>query len=276
MEQAKRSILLGSTTISLVALLVYTFFHTGATLAHYVEPWIIGYIAAAGIETAVISLSIRIGDLRRARQDSRLLVSVLLAVLGVSTLANVSEGFAVMYGQPLTVTNVQQLDWLQALIGLASTGLISVVVFAMSEVVSVDVNQVVRDHERERRANERRAQPRVQVEPRAAPELSDIESPVLRNGVAALPVEQARIARDEQASLDQERREQEIVHAIQAGEGSPTWSALARELGISRTTLYADRQRLLDRGRIAEVDGRWTVLVTGQQVPSLNGAVGAD
>lgn len=52
--------------VSLIALLLYTWTHTGALLARYVEPDKVGYICAFGVELAVVSLSLRIGDLRRS------------------------------------------------------------------------------------------------------------------------------------------------------------------------------------------------------------------
>jgi hypothetical protein len=256
-EQLKRYVLLGSTVISLVALLAYNFFHTGAALARYVAPFEVGYVAAFGIETAVVSLSIRIGDLRKARRDSRLLVGVLIAVLLVSTLANISEGFDVQYGQPLTLGAVYQLDWLQGLIGFCMTGLISLVVFAMSEVVSVDVDTVVKEHERERKAAVRRATREDDTH------LSNTEGFVLVSGAPAAPVGQARAVKAEQDTLEQTAREEHIYNVLESGEDPPNWSALARELGVSRQTVYNDRDRLQARGLIAEINGQW-VTVNGR------------
>ena len=54
-------------------------------------------------------------------------------------MANVAAGFEVYYGERITVTNVVQLDAIQAVIGMGATGLISLVVLALSEVVGSDV-----------------------------------------------------------------------------------------------------------------------------------------
>lgn len=59
--------------VSLFALLTYTLVHTGGLLARYIHPPVIGYVAALGIELSIVSLSLRIGDMRRARQSDRFL-----------------------------------------------------------------------------------------------------------------------------------------------------------------------------------------------------------
>jgi hypothetical protein len=151
MEQTKRYVLLGSTILSLIGLLLYNLVHTGGALAKYVHPFQVGYIAAGGIELAVVSMSIRIGEIRKAGKSDRTLWLVLVAVLLVSTLANVSEGFHVAYGEQLTLATVQQLDWMQGLIGFACTGLISLVVFALAEIIAADVDTVTREIVKEQR-----------------------------------------------------------------------------------------------------------------------------
>lgn len=137
--------------VSLAALLVYTWTHTGALMARYVQPAAIGYICAAGVELAVVSLSLRIGDLRRSGQSARLFVAVLVAVLVVSALANVAEGYATLYGALLTVAAIGRLDLLQAVIGVSATGLISVVVFALADIIGSDVRRAASRAERTER-----------------------------------------------------------------------------------------------------------------------------
>ncbi len=258
MKQGKHFVLLGSTIISLVALLTYNFFHTGAALARYVAPFQVGYVAAFGIETAIVSMSIRIGDLRKAKQDSRLLVGVLIAVLAVSTLANVSEGFSVQYGQHLTADAVYQLDWLQGLIGFCMTGLISLVVFAMSEVVSSDVETVVKEHERERKAAERKAS---RMDTLKVSNTTGFDGTFDRR-LDASPeaAERARQAKALQDAMDQEARERYIYTLLKDGVDNPNWSQVSRDLGVSRQTIYNDRDRLTEQGIIAEVDGQWVAV----------------
>ena len=106
----KAKVQIGITTLSLLALLTYTLVHTGGLLARYVHPPMIGYVAAFGIEAAVVSLSLRIGDLRRSQQSPGFFLFVLIAVVVVSAVANIAEGFTAVQGETLTVNTVQQLD----------------------------------------------------------------------------------------------------------------------------------------------------------------------
>ena len=134
--------------LSLLALLSYTLVHTGGLLSSYVQPGIVGYLAAFGIELSIVGLSLRIGDLRKSGQDVRFFVGVLVAVVSVSAMANVAEGFRVSEGVKLTLATVTRLDIIQAAIGLSATGLISLIVFALAEIVGTDVNTVVKQAEK--------------------------------------------------------------------------------------------------------------------------------
>jgi hypothetical protein len=99
----KAKIQLSVGIVSLVALLAYTLAHTGALLAQYVSPGFIGYVAAFGIELSIVSLSLRIGDLRKSQQSTGFFLFVLVSVVIVSAIANVSEGFYTMYQEQLTL-----------------------------------------------------------------------------------------------------------------------------------------------------------------------------
>lgn len=149
----KLQIIAGS--VSLTALLAYTLVHTGGLLATYVNPWWIGFVAAGGIELAVVSLSLRIGDLKRSGQGFRFFMFVLVSVVIVSALANISQGFTVAHKAEMTLQNIRQLDAIQAIIGLTATGLISLIVLALSEIIGVDVNTIVRESEKEQRRQSR-------------------------------------------------------------------------------------------------------------------------
>lgn len=138
----KRAMMAGS-IIGLVCLLSYTFVHTGALLARYTAPRHIGYVAAFGIELMVALLAWRYARASKSQRSSGL-VFALSAALAVSALANVAEGFAVHYGEPLTWLSIQRIDYIQAALGIASTGLISFLVFALSDIVGGDVGTVVR------------------------------------------------------------------------------------------------------------------------------------
>ena len=144
--------------VSLAALLAYTLVHTGGLLARYIAPAFVGYIAAFGIELSIVSLSLRIGDMRKARQSDRFFTAVLVSVVAVSAVANVAEGFATLHGQPLTVATAGQLDPVQATIGILATGVISLIVVALSEITGNDVSAAIRKAEREARKAEQPAQ----------------------------------------------------------------------------------------------------------------------
>jgi len=227
--------------ISLVALLLYTWTHTGALLARYIEPDKVGYICAFGVELAVVSLSLRIGDLRRSGQTSGLFVGVLVAVLVVSALANIAEGYAAMYdGQLLTLDRIHTLDRLQALFGLSATGLISVIVFALSDIIGSDV----------RRAAERPMQPAQPVTP---PVHVDTTSPAQ----AKQPARPPRAARaPEQTTapaqsipvrpvkLTTAARRAEVARLY--GEWGPDWSLrrAAAQFDVAPATIGADLKAL--------------------------------
>jgi predicted transcriptional regulator len=141
--------------LSLLALLTYTLIHTGGLLSRYIHPEIGGYIAAFGIELTIVSLSLRIGELRRYKQDSRFFLFVLMAVVLVSALANIAEGFFTNRGELLTVLNVSSLDPIQAIIGLCATGLISLIVLALSEIIGTDVQSIVYETEKRNRKEQK-------------------------------------------------------------------------------------------------------------------------
>ena len=124
---------------SLVFVLLYNWTHTGGLLASYVRPEFVGYIAAAGIELSVVGLSLRIYELRTEQSDAKFHVATLAAVVIVSALANIAEGYAVKFGESLTSANIGRLDAVQAIVSLSATGLLSLVVFALAEVVGHDI-----------------------------------------------------------------------------------------------------------------------------------------
>lgn len=134
-----RKIIIG--LVSLVGVLAYNWTHTGGLLASYVRPAFVGYIAATGIELAVVGLSLRIADLRRNASGARFQVATLAAVVVVSALANIAEGYAVKFGESLTSANIGRLDIVQAIVSLSATGLLSLVTFAIAEIVGGDIEQ---------------------------------------------------------------------------------------------------------------------------------------
>ncbi len=129
---------------ALVCLLVYTWSHTAGLLSAYADPPAVGYIAATGVEIAVVWLSLRIGQARNRGKRARGLTLVLVAVAGVSVLANVANGYEVAFGQVFTGVNVRSVDWLQAFVGVVATALIPALVFAIANVIGADAREAER------------------------------------------------------------------------------------------------------------------------------------
>lgn len=213
--------------VSLVALLAYTWTHTGALMARYVHPAWVGYICALGVELAVVSLSLRIGDLRRSGQSARLFVAVLVAVLVVSALANVAEGYATLYGGLLTLDAIGRLDVLQALIGVSATGLISVVVFALADIIGSDVRRAAVRAERAERQAER-----------------PTERPAVQADTPAVRAEQPAPSR----LTTVERRQ--ALRALRNELGDAfTLRLAAQRFGVSKSTIAADLAALARNGQ---------------------------
>jgi hypothetical protein len=212
--------------LSLVCLLAYTWTHTGGLLAEYVNPAFVGYIAALGIELSIVGLSLRIGELKRSGLDARFFVATLIAVVTVSALANVAMGYSVRFGEPLTVANVGQLDIVQAVVSLAATGLISLVTFALAELVGQDVSAAVK-------VSSRNVKLTAVTMPTVTPDVSSTE------GVTALstPIEQARAVKAD-SDTQQKAAAVDTLIAYVTDHPDATVSELARVIGKSRPTVY--------------------------------------
>lgn len=133
--------------LALLCVLVYTFWHTGALLARYIAPAFLGYVAAAGVELTVISMSVQFRDILASPAKhwtvKALFMFVFLAALAVSALANVSEGFRTAYGTVLDSTTFRTVDILVAVIGVSATGLLSLVVMSLAELLGDSFNVVL-------------------------------------------------------------------------------------------------------------------------------------
>jgi hypothetical protein len=128
--------------LSIIGLLSYTWIHSGNLLASYVNPPFVGFLAAFGIELSIVGTSLRIGDLKKSGLDYRFFGFTLIAVVAVSAIANIAEGFMVKYGEPLTISNFGKLDLVEAFVLFAVTGLISLITLALSEIIGQDVIKV--------------------------------------------------------------------------------------------------------------------------------------
>lgn len=219
----KTKIQLTAGIISLVGLLAYTLVHTGGLLARYIEPGFVGYVAALGVEVAIVSLSLRIGDLRRSNLNYGFFLFVLVSVVVVSALANVAEGFRTSEGVPLTVANAQRLDIVQAAIGLAATGLISLIVLALSEIIGTDVQQMAAAADRKRRKDEKE------------PEKNNIET-----------ARQIDLEQDAKTKADKQAAMLDIWRAKPDARPAEVY----RGAGVSRSTYYTYLNELIESGTI--------------------------
>ena len=137
----RKSVQLALGLASLVTLLAYTFWHTGGLLARYIAPGALGYVAALGIELAIVSMSLRIGELGWRAPDAAPYKVTLILTLIVSALANVAEGHATKYGAELTRGALPALDPIQAIIGVSATALLSIVVYLLADIIGGDVQR---------------------------------------------------------------------------------------------------------------------------------------
>jgi hypothetical protein len=221
----KNKIQIAAGIISLVALLTYTMIHTGGLLARYINPPAIGYVAALGIEIAIVSLSLRIGDSRRYGLDSRWFLFVLVSVVVVSALANVYEGFHTFYGEPLTVANMGQLDIIQAVVGLSATGLISLIVLALAEIIGSDVQVMAAQAEKQRRDIARK-------------------TPIDTGNTEVLPQNEAQIAAINAEKVATKEDKKRKLATILEEQPDANNTALATMLDVSRGTVRNYRQEL--------------------------------
>ena len=132
-------------SIALLLILIYNFKHTGSLLARHVTPEWYGYSAALGIEFSVVFLSAKLNKLKRqGRKLWRTLFpwSLILVVL-LSATANLNEGFLTRYQTELSLQQIGQVDLIQLIVSVIGTLMVSLIVFALSEVISGDSKKVV-------------------------------------------------------------------------------------------------------------------------------------
>lgn len=151
-ETVSRYGLIVWTLLCLISLLVYTFTHTSTLMGRYASPGV-GQIAAFGIESSIIGMSIRIGRIMRQlveRPKERALWlslfwqgGTLLFVLLVTASAQIVEGFEVRHRQPFSVEAVALLDPVLIAVGLLATGVIPALVIALTEIVSGEIRETI-------------------------------------------------------------------------------------------------------------------------------------
>ena len=233
--------------LSLAGLLSYTWTHTGGLLAGYVRPELVGYLCAGGIELSIVGLSLRIGELRQSNVKPKFLVSTLIAVVVVSALANISEGFAVKFGEPLTLTNIGQLDIVQAVVSIAATGLISLVTRALSEIVGADVNAATQ-------ASRLSSQPSTLA---VSTSPTGVSSPVQLD-IQLDRLEHPQTVKGEQDVHTKVKAMDTLLDYLKLHPDAGV-SELAKALGRSRTTVYCYLNELNTAGKMHR-NGRIAVL----------------
>lgn len=124
-------------------ILSYTFVHTSNVLARYIHPPFVGWLAGAGIELIIFSMSWKLATIK-GKDPNRLLKFTLIVSLIVSTIANVAEGYYVSHKQELTWANIGLIDPVQALVGISSNLLLPILVFAVSELVGSDIERITK------------------------------------------------------------------------------------------------------------------------------------
>jgi hypothetical protein len=140
--------------LALVCLLFYNWRHTNLLFMTYADWKWLGWLCAFGIELSIIGLSFKVG--RQIADGTRFFSSpsqvfflfVMVMALLVSAIANMVEGYKIAHGEVLTWSILYKIDAVEWVAWVASNGLISLVAFALAEVIgsqseSVMVREVV-------------------------------------------------------------------------------------------------------------------------------------
>lgn len=167
------------TATLLLAVLSYTFTHTGKLLSRNVEPYWVGYVTALGIEGVVALMAYRLAT---SKTKSGVLKASLIAALVMSTVANLAEGHYARTGAELTWSTIPQLDLVVAFVWISANALVSFLVFAMSELIGTDIEVGTKKFVTTEKASEQpKVSPEVSPEPQAVlPNYRDVVYNFLR------------------------------------------------------------------------------------------------
>jgi hypothetical protein len=191
---------------------------------------------------------LRIGELRKTKQSPTFFLFVMVAVVIVSAVANIAEGFTTVQGEQITVYTIRRLDPLQAIIGLAATGLISLIVLALAEIAGADVETAVKQVERERKSSSKEMP--TNARPEKPEKASTTDQPP--------SIEQARAAKAAQDATSKEQALQALMDYMSA-HPTASLSDVGRAIGRSKTTV-ANYIRELEQGGQIERNGRdWQI-----------------
>jgi DNA-binding transcriptional ArsR family regulator len=185
--------------------------------------------------------------LKRSGLDARFFVATLIAVVTVSALANIAMGYAVKFGEALTVSNVGKLDIVQAVVSLAATGLISLVTFALAELVGQDVTAAVK-------VSSKSVKPAAVTVPQVTTDVLNTEALT----AFPMPIEQARAVKGDSDAQQKAAAIDALVTYLTSNPDA-TVSELARVIGKSRPTVYNYLDELETAGKLHR-NGQITVL----------------
>jgi hypothetical protein len=220
--------------------LSYTFWHTGALLANYIEPGVLGYVAALGIELAVVTMSIMFTTITRGKNSPSTKVIfwfVFISALSVSALANIAEGFKTYTGLTLTLETVKEVDGLVALVGVSATGLLSLIVMSLSELLGTSFG-VVSDWV----SSTSKVTPKGDGKSKAAPDskvtLKDDTESGVEPGSKVTPKSDSKVGVSPTSKRgDVKRKNIAALRVILQSEPVPTKTEIAERLQVSRATV---------------------------------------
>ncbi len=137
------------TSIVLISLLQFSFFHVATTFERFTIYWQSAYFAAFGVELSVFVLSLAIGWKNKTGDSTRFFWTVLVMSLIISTVANVSEAW---YISDLSLPTWAYSDIgtfiILVLILLVINLLTPFIIVAKSELLGDFVNQIVKEGEK--------------------------------------------------------------------------------------------------------------------------------
>lgn len=164
-KDIEQIIILVITALGLIGLLSYTFWHTGGWFSRYIRPYQLGYGAALGAELIIVMMSYKLAKLKEIDKSNGFLYFALIAALVISAWANYYEGFATYHQvEPNTETWWANLDLILFVSSLLATALISILVFAVTDILSSDVTIVSGKVEKVLQAHEQPEQKHEQPE----------------------------------------------------------------------------------------------------------------
>ena len=192
-----------------------------------------GWVQAMAVDAGLFALALAI-QMRRREGRSALVIWVGVALFsGISVYANLAYG--------LTHTLNTLPDWVVSTKPYVLAGALPILVLYLAEIVGSDVSHAKVEAEKEQKAAERKANK------------TSITTPSVVQTAGIIPTaeqaEQARTVKAEQDALSKGERLDKLLDIVteQPGVGVST---IARELDVSRTTIYADIEQLTDAGQV--------------------------